>query len=52
MSGWHFTTGTGQIGPLATEDARRFARSHPEALCWRPGFSEWQPVAEVPELLQ
>ncbi len=52
MSGWHFTTDTGQIGPLELEDARRFARRRPDTLCWRPGFSEWRPTSEVPELMQ
>ncbi len=52
MREWYFTTESGQVGPLGDEDAKRFAHKHPDSLCWRSGFSGWQPVADVPELRQ
>ncbi len=50
MEQWHFAVGGQQSGPFDRDAAVAFARSHPDAYCWRPGFGNWLPVTQVAEL--
>ncbi len=50
MTKWHISVGEKQYGPLDEATAKVYARENPGALCWRDGFSEWLPVAQVREL--
>jgi uncharacterized protein (TIGR00266 family) len=50
MNQWFFHAGGQQAGPLDQSGALAFARAHPDAHCWRPGFTEWLPVSRVAEL--
>lgn len=50
MEQWHFALNGQQAGPFTQEEAVVYARRHPDAFCWRPGFSRWRPVTEVAEL--
>lgn len=50
MAQWFFHTATEQVGPLEGQAAIEFARTNPDAHCWRQGFVEWLPVRAVAEL--
>lgn len=50
MAQWFFSYNGQQMGPLDDAAARAQARSNPNGHCWRQGFSDWQPIAQVAEL--
>ncbi len=50
MNQWFFHHDNQRVGPMDQAAAAAFARSHPDAFCWRPGFTEWLPVGRVGEL--
>ncbi|MGF1477677.1 MAG: TIGR00266 family protein [Geminicoccaceae bacterium] len=50
MSDWYFSMNGQQVGPLDHGSAADYAKMHPDAHCWRPGFDQWRLVGEVPEL--
>ena len=47
MSQWYFAVDGQQSGPHDDLAALEFARSHPAAHAWRPGFADWKPVGEI-----
>lgn len=50
MHDWYLSYDGGQVGPLSESEARKEATSNPNGLCWREGFAEWLPIANVSEL--
>ncbi|MEO8672115.1 MAG: TIGR00266 family protein [Tahibacter sp.] len=50
MVQWHFSYNGEQVGPLDQAAAVAQARKNPNGHCWRQGFSDWQPIAQVAEL--
>jgi uncharacterized protein (TIGR00266 family) len=52
MHQWHITINGQQHGPMDHATAAAQARANPGAFCWRQGFAQWLPVAQVPELTQ
>jgi len=50
MNEWYISYNGQQFGPMDAASAAREAQQHQDAFCWRAGFSDWLPVAEVPEL--
>jgi len=50
MAQWFFSYNGQQVGPLEDAAARDQARKNPNGHCWRQGFAEWQPIAQVAEL--
>ena len=50
MTQWYISVGEKQYGPLDEATAKVYARENLSALCWRDGFSEWLPVAQVTEI--
>ena len=50
MAQWFFNYGGEQIGPLEDAQAREQVRKNANGHCWRQGFAEWQPIAQVAEL--
>ena len=50
MHEWYFSADGEQVGPLSQLEAIEHARKNPNGLCWREGFSEWQPISTVAEL--
>ena len=50
MAQWFFNYNGQQIGPLEDAAAREQARRKSDGHCWRQGFAEWQPIAQVAEL--
>ena len=52
MSTWHFAVNGQQSGPFDPGTAAQYAQQHPDAYVWRPGFDNWVPVSQVPELVQ
>ena len=49
MAQWFFNYNGEQIGPLDDAQAREQARRNRNGHCWRQGFAEWQPIAQVEE---
>ena len=39
-----------QIGPLSTNEAKRYARENPNGFAWKEGFSDWKPISDIAEL--
>jgi uncharacterized protein (TIGR00266 family) len=52
MSQWFLSVNGQQMGPFDPATAAAQARANPTAFCWRQGFAQWLPVAQVPELTQ
>jgi uncharacterized protein (TIGR00266 family) len=52
MSQWYLSVNGQQMGPFDQATAAAQARANPSAHCWRNGFANWLPVAQVPELFQ
>src|SRR6478735_7915925 len=50
MAQWFFNYNGEQIGPLDDAQALEQARRNRNGHCWRQGFAEWQPIAQVEEL--
>jgi uncharacterized protein (TIGR00266 family) len=50
MNDWFFSHENHETGPHDLEYAQAFVREHPGAYCWRPGWSDWRLVFEVPEI--
>jgi uncharacterized protein (TIGR00266 family) len=51
MHQWYLSYDGGQIGPLDQAAAVEYVRNHSsQGLCWRQGFAEWLPIAQVAEL--
>ncbi|TDR48570.1 uncharacterized protein (TIGR00266 family) [Tahibacter aquaticus] len=50
MAQWFFNYNGQQIGPLEDAAAREQAQRKSDGYCWRQGFAEWQPIAQVTEL--
>ncbi len=50
MSDWHFSVDGRQVGPLDQAAALAYARQNPTAYVWRPSFSGWLTIDQVPEL--
>lgn len=50
MAQWYFSYDGQQVGPFDDVQARSQAASRPGGHCWREGFTEWLPIAEVAEL--
>ncbi|MGF1562419.1 MAG: TIGR00266 family protein [Geminicoccaceae bacterium] len=50
MSRWYFAVDGQRVGPLDDVAAADFVRTHGQGLCWRPGFEDWMPIADVPDL--
>jgi uncharacterized protein (TIGR00266 family) len=50
MNEWYFSYENNQSGPHDLEYAKAFVREHPGAYCWKPGWSDWRLVFEVPEI--
>ena len=46
---WYFASGGERIGPVHGEMAARYARTNPDAQCWREGFDDWQPASAIKE---
>lgn len=51
MSQWYFSQNGQQTAPMSHSEAVAYAGTAPGAFCWREGFGEWLPVAQVPELM-
>ncbi len=49
MTQWYFSIGGKQSGPLEGPAANDFVRAHPAAFCWRAGWTNWIPAAQVGE---
>ncbi len=52
MTQWYLSYNGQQDGPLSQEEAVGRARANADGHAWRDGFSEWQPISQVPELHQ
>ncbi|MCK5855241.1 MAG: DUF4339 domain-containing protein, partial [Sulfurovaceae bacterium] len=39
-----------KIGPVSTNEAKRYTRNSKEGFGWKEGFSDWKPIAEISEL--
>jgi len=52
MHQWYFSYNGVQTGPLEHAAAISQARRDPNGFCWRAGFAEWLPIANVAELKQ
>ena len=39
-----------QIGPLSTNEAKRYIRENPNGFAWKEGFSDWKPISDIAEL--
>ena len=39
-----------QIGPLSTNEAKRYTRENPNGFAWKEGFSDWKPISDIAEL--
>ncbi|MEQ9641973.1 MAG: TIGR00266 family protein [Alphaproteobacteria bacterium] len=50
MSEWYFSIDGKQSEPMDHSEAANYAAAHPDAYCWRAGFSDWQLVSSVGEL--
>ncbi len=50
MHQWYLSFDGQQVGPLDAETARAQCRNRAHALCWREGYAEWVPAAQVAEL--
>jgi uncharacterized protein (TIGR00266 family) len=50
MHQWYFSYNGQQVGPLDHAGAVQQARQNNQGFCWRAGFAEWQPIANVGEL--
>lgn len=50
MAQWYFSVNGTRRGPFEDERARAEAAAIPQGHCWREGFPQWQPIAEVAEL--
>lgn len=50
MHQWYFSYNGQQMGPLDQAGAVQQARQNNQGFCWRAGFAEWQPIANVGEL--
>ncbi|SFV51006.1 DUF124 domain-containing protein [hydrothermal vent metagenome] len=38
------------VGPLSTNEAKRYAKDDNSGFAWKEGFSDWRPIAEIAEL--
>ncbi|MCA9150478.1 MAG: AIM24 family protein, partial [Planctomycetales bacterium] len=48
---WYLSYDGGQVGPLDDAEAIEYVRANSNrGLCWRQGFAEWMPIAQVAEL--
>ncbi|MCB1602308.1 MAG: TIGR00266 family protein [Rhodanobacteraceae bacterium] len=50
MHQWYFSYNGQQMGPLEHAAAAAQAQRDPSGFCWRNGFAEWLPIANVAEL--
>ncbi len=50
MNQWYFSIDGDQQGPFDDVAAIDFAKSHPNAHCWRHGFADWKLASDVQEL--
>ncbi len=50
MNEWFFSYENNESGPHDLEYAKAFVREHPGAYCWKPGWTDWRLVFEVPEI--
>lgn len=50
MHQWYFSYNGQQVGPLDHNGAVQQARQNNQGYCWRAGFAEWLPIANVGEL--
>ncbi len=50
MTQWYLSRDGKQSGPMDESQAIFQARMNPDGYAWREGFSDWKPIAEVPEL--
>ncbi len=52
MSEWFISYNGKQEGPMELPEAQKLAQSHPDAFCWKQGYTDWLPVRQVAELSQ
>ena len=52
MAQWYLNINDQQTGPFETAQAREMAQKHPNAYCWREGFTEWVAARQIAELNQ
>lgn len=50
MHQWYLSYEGKQVGPLDQPQAIGMAQKNTNGLCWRQGFGEWMPIAQVDEL--
>lgn len=50
MTTWYFNYGSDRLGPFDEKQAIDQARQNPNGYCWRQGFTDWLPIAQVAEL--
>ncbi len=50
MHQWYLAINGQQLGPMDAETAQTHVAKNKQALCWRQGFAEWIPAADVDEL--
>ena len=50
MTQWYLSYNGQQQGPFDEAKAQAIARDNPNGFCWRHGFAEWLPIAQVTEL--
>jgi uncharacterized protein (TIGR00266 family) len=51
MSEWYLSFDGKQMGPLDHASAAAQAKTNPNGYAWKQGFSDWQPISRVPELM-
>jgi uncharacterized protein (TIGR00266 family) len=39
-----------KLGPLSTNEAKRYTRTDSNGFAWKEGFSDWKPISEIAEL--
>ncbi len=39
-----------KLGPLSTNEAKRYTRNDTNGFAWKEGFSDWKPISEIVEL--